>query len=78
MDSRQLIEKYHHAWTNSDFVTARACLEETLDFQGSINTFSNADDFIAVLTQMKLPAASSGVSFVRNSKFRHKWRGIQP
>ncbi len=53
MDTRQLIETYHHAWTSGDFVTARACLAETLDFQGSINTFSKAEDFIAALTQFK-------------------------
>ena len=53
MDTRLLIDKYHHAWTNGDFATARACLADTLDFQGSINTFSKADDYIAVLTQFK-------------------------
>ena len=53
MDTRKLIEKYHQAWTTGDFATARACLVETLDFQGSINTFSKADDFIAALTQFK-------------------------
>ena len=53
MDTRQLIEKYHHAWTNGDFVTARACLAVNLDFRGSIDTFSKADDFIAALTHFK-------------------------
>ena len=53
LDTRQLIEKYHHAWTTGDFVTARTCLADNLDFQGSINTFSKADDFISALTQFK-------------------------
>ena len=53
MDSRQLIENYHQAWTNGDFVTARASLADNLDFRGSINTFLTADDFIAALTQFK-------------------------
>ncbi|NTV06037.1 MAG: nuclear transport factor 2 family protein [Chlorobiaceae bacterium] len=53
MDTRHLIETYHQAWTNSDFVTARACLADNLDFQGSIDTFTTADDFIAALSQFR-------------------------
>ena len=53
MDTRHLIETYHHAWTNGDFVTARGCLADDLDFKGSIDSFSRADDFIAALTQFK-------------------------
>ncbi len=49
MDTRQLISRYHQAWTNGDFSTARNCLADTLDFQGSIDTFSNADAFIEAL-----------------------------
>ena len=49
MDSRQLIEKYRTAWTSGDFATARECLTEALDFEGSIDTFKRADDFIAAL-----------------------------
>ena len=30
--------------------TARSCLADDLDFQGSIDTFSSADEFIATLT----------------------------
>lgn len=53
MDTRQLIETYHHAWVNGDFAAARASLADNLDFRGSMDTFSNADDFIAALTQFK-------------------------
>lgn len=49
MTSRDLIEKYHHAWTGGDFATARGCLADDLDFQGSIDTFRSADEFIAAL-----------------------------
>ncbi len=49
MNSRELIEKYHHAWTSGDFAAARACLADDLDFQGSIDTFESADEFIAAL-----------------------------
>ena len=27
MNTKQLIEKYHQAWTNGDFLTARDCLD---------------------------------------------------
>jgi len=53
MNTKQLIEMYHHAWTNGDFLTARNCLLDDLDFRGSIQTFSNADDFIAALKEFK-------------------------
>lgn len=53
MDTRNLIETYHHAWVNGDFTAARACLDDSLDFRGSMDTFSNADDFVAALTQFK-------------------------
>jgi hypothetical protein len=53
MNTRHLIETYHYAWTNGDFATARGCLADDLDFRGSIDSFSKADDFIAALTQFK-------------------------
>jgi hypothetical protein len=53
MDTRQLIETYHNAWTTGDFVTARRCLADDLDFKGSIDTFQKADDFINALKGFK-------------------------
>jgi hypothetical protein len=53
MDTRNLIETYHHAWVSGDFDAARACLADNLDFQGSMDTFSKADDFVAALTHFK-------------------------
>ncbi|MEI6757124.1 MAG: nuclear transport factor 2 family protein [Chlorobium sp.] len=53
METQQLIESYHQAWTNGDFATARRCLADDLDFRGSIDTFSKADDFIAALSQFR-------------------------
>jgi hypothetical protein len=53
MDTRKLIEAYHLAWTSGDFVTARNCLADDLDFRGSMDTFTRADDFIAALTQFR-------------------------
>lgn len=49
MDTRELIERYHNAWTTGDFTTARNCLADSLDFRGSIDNFSDADTFIEAL-----------------------------
>jgi hypothetical protein len=49
MSARQLIEIYHNAWTTGDFVTARRCLADDVDFKGSIDTFYKADDFMGEL-----------------------------
>jgi hypothetical protein len=49
MNVQQLIETYHNAWTTGDFVTARRCLADDLDFKGSIDTFHKADDFAGEL-----------------------------
>ncbi|NTV02027.1 MAG: nuclear transport factor 2 family protein [Chlorobiaceae bacterium] len=49
MGTRQLIDRYHRAWTAGDFTTARECLADNLDFRGSIDTFSTADAFIEAL-----------------------------
>ena len=53
MNARQLIETYHSAWTSGDFVAARACLADDLDFKGSIDSFHTADEFIAALRQFQ-------------------------
>jgi len=53
MNAQQLIETYHNAWTTGDFVTARCCLVDNLDFKGTIDTFNKADDFIGALKQFQ-------------------------
>jgi len=53
MNTRELIETYHNAWTRGDFRTARTCLADDLDFKGSIDSFHQADDFIAALKQFQ-------------------------
>ena len=50
MSAANLIRKYHEAWTQRDMSTARSCLADDLDFQGSIDTFSSAEEFIVALT----------------------------
>lgn len=49
MDTRELVGRYHNAWTSGDFTTARNCLADSLDFKGSMDSFSNADTFIEAL-----------------------------
>ncbi|WP_170181350.1 nuclear transport factor 2 family protein [Chlorobaculum thiosulfatiphilum] len=53
MNRPKLIETYHLAWTSGDFATARNSLAGDLDFRGSMDTFTNADDFIAALTRFR-------------------------
>jgi SnoaL-like domain len=50
MSAADVVRKYHEAWTHRDMGTAGSCLADDLDFQGPIDTFSSADDFIATLT----------------------------
>ncbi len=49
MNTRQLVETYHDAWTRGDFAAARACLADDVDFKGSIDTFHTADELIVAL-----------------------------
>ena len=50
MDTKQIVTSYHDAWTSGDVAKARVYLADDLDFQGSIDTFRRADDFIVTLT----------------------------
>jgi hypothetical protein len=53
MDAKQVVTNYHHAWTSGDMKAAQGYLKDDLDFQGSIETFDRADDFIASLTMFQ-------------------------
>jgi hypothetical protein len=50
VSNASVVRTYHQSWTQRDMSTARSCLADDLDFQGPIDTFSNADDFITTLT----------------------------
>ena len=50
MTAADLIRNYHEAWTRHDMDSARSCLADDLDFQGPIDTYSSADEFIGTLT----------------------------
>ena len=53
MDNKQDVMNYHNAWTSGDMKAARVYLADDLDFQGSIDTFKSADDFIVALTMFQ-------------------------
>jgi hypothetical protein len=53
MDAKQVVTNYHNAWIGGEMKTARDFLADDLDFQGSIETFRRADDFIAALTMFQ-------------------------
>ena len=53
MDAKQVITNYHDAWTKGDMQTARRYLTDDLDFQGSIDAFRKADDFVVALTMFQ-------------------------
>ena len=45
----KVIERYTEAWTRGDLQKARTFLADDLRFEGSMFSFSNADDLIAVV-----------------------------
>jgi hypothetical protein len=53
MDADHVVTSYHKAWSSGDMAAARVYLADDLDFQGSIDTFHRADDFIATLTMFQ-------------------------
>jgi hypothetical protein len=53
MDAKQVITNYHDAWTKGDMQTARLYLTDDLDFEGSIDAFRKADDFVVALTMFQ-------------------------
>ena len=53
MEPKQVVTNYHNAWTSGDVEAARVYLADDLDFQGSIDAFHRADDFIGALTMFQ-------------------------
>jgi hypothetical protein len=49
MSTRDVVEGYFQAWSHGNLEAARGFLADQLDFQGSIDTFQRADDFVATL-----------------------------
>ena len=50
MSDTNVVRKYHDSLTHRDMITARSCLADDLDFQGPMDSFTRADEFIATLT----------------------------
>jgi hypothetical protein len=48
-DSARVAEAFFDAWTSKDFDGARALLHDDVSFDGPIDTFSDADSYIASL-----------------------------
>ena len=49
---RDVAERFLAAWTSKDFATARSLLYDNLSFQGPIDTFDNADDYMGAISQL--------------------------
>jgi SnoaL-like domain len=51
-DSARVAEGFFDAWTSKDFERARTLLHDDLSFEGPIESFSDADSYIASLKQL--------------------------
>jgi ketosteroid isomerase-like protein len=51
-DAAQVAEDFFDAWTARDFTRARELLHDNVSFQGPIDTFSDADSYLASLQQL--------------------------
>lgn len=53
MTSQQIIEGFYQAWTTGDLAKARTFLAPNLTFQGSLESYTNADDFMNSLARFQ-------------------------
>jgi ketosteroid isomerase-like protein len=51
-DSAQVAEAFLDAWTSKDFAQARGLLRDDVSFEGPIDSFTDADSYIASLRQL--------------------------
>src|SRR6516165_7620108 len=51
-EAAAVAEDFFDAWTDKDFERARSLLRDDVSFQGPIDTFSDADSYIASLKQL--------------------------
>ena len=51
-DPAQVAERFFDAWTSKDFERARWLLQDDVSFEGPIDTFSDADSYLASLRQL--------------------------
>jgi ketosteroid isomerase-like protein len=57
-DAKTVVERWHIAWAGKDFDTGRRLLHDDLSFRGPIDTFDNADDYLAALQRLAGMVAS--------------------
>jgi ketosteroid isomerase-like protein len=50
--AQQVAEDFFDAWTSKDFERARALTHDELAFEGPIDSFNNADAYLASLQQL--------------------------
>jgi len=51
-DAGQVAEGFFDAWTGKDFQRARGLLHDDVSFEGPIDSFSDADSYLASLRQL--------------------------
>jgi ketosteroid isomerase-like protein len=51
-DARQVAEGFFDAWTGKDFERARGLLHDDVSFAGPIDSFSDADSYLASLRRL--------------------------
>jgi ketosteroid isomerase-like protein len=51
-NAAQVAEDFFDAWTNKDFERARGFLHDDVSFEGPIDSFSDADSYMASLRQL--------------------------
>jgi ketosteroid isomerase-like protein len=51
-DAAQVAEDFFAAWTSKDFGRARSLLHDDVSFEGPIDSFSDADSYVASLQQL--------------------------
>jgi limonene-1,2-epoxide hydrolase len=48
-DPAQIVERFSRAWSSGDFDTARSLLADDLHFEGPIDSFDHADDYLKAI-----------------------------
>ena len=51
-ETAEVAEGFFDAWTSKDFQRARSLLHDDVSFDGPIDTFSDADSYVASLQQL--------------------------
>ena len=50
--ARQVVDEFGAAFAKKDFASARRLLHDNLTFQGPLDTFRRADDYVASITRL--------------------------